>query len=100
MAADLAMMTCQAAERAQMAEEKASAAVMAIGMIETPEQRKIKLNSLDAEKCWPEPYTADRVDKKSISEFLGEVETYLSVHQAHWRDRCWNGLPPSATRRS
>ena len=27
----------------------------------------------------PETYTADRVDKKSLAEFLGEVETYLSV---------------------
>ena len=56
-----------------MAEEKASAAVTAIGMVNIPEQKKIKLNTLDAEKFWPETYTADRVDKKSFAEFLGKV---------------------------
>ena len=64
-------------QRAKDAEDKASAAVTAIGMVKTSEQRKIKLNNRDAEKFWPETYTADRVDK--IAEFLGEVETYLSV---------------------
>ena len=48
-------------------------------MVKTQEQRKIKLNNRDAEKFWPETYTAERVDKKSFAEFLGEVETYLSV---------------------
>ena len=52
---------------------------MAIGTVKTSEQKKAKLNTRDAEKFWPETYTADRVDKKSFSEFLGEVETYLSV---------------------
>ena len=42
-------------------------------------RRRTKLNNRDAEKFWPETYTADRVDKKSFAEFLGEVETYLSV---------------------
>ena len=62
-----------------MAEEKACAAVAAIGMVKATEQKKAKLNNRDAEKFWPETYTADRVDKKSFAEFLGEVETYLSV---------------------
>ena len=48
-------------------------------MVKAPEQKKTKLNNRDAEKFWPETYTADRVDKKSFAEFLGEVETYLSV---------------------
>ena len=48
-------------------------------MINAPEQKKTKLNNRDAEKFWPETYTADWVDKKSFAEFLGEVETYLSV---------------------
>ena len=56
-------------------EEKASAAVMAIGMVKTPEQKKAKLNNRDAEKFWPETYTADRVDKKSFAEFLGDGKT-------------------------
>ena len=51
----------------------------AIGMVKTSEQRKIKLHTRDGEKFWPETYTADRVDKKSFVEFLGEVETYPSV---------------------
>ena len=62
-----------------MAEEKASAAVTAIGMVKAPEQKQTNLNNRDAEKFWPETYTADRVDKKSFAEFLGEVETHLSV---------------------
>ena len=61
-----------------MAEEKASAAITAIGMVRIPEQKKIKLNTRDAEMFWPE-YTADHVHKKSFAEFLGEGETYLSV---------------------
>ena len=69
----LATTTSQAEERAKVAEEKACTAVMA------PEQKKTKLNNRDAEKFWPETYTADRVDKKSFAEFLGEVETFLSV---------------------
>ena len=48
-------------------------------MINAPEQKKTKLNNRDAEKFCPETYTADRVDKKSFAEFLGEVETCLSV---------------------
>ena len=59
--------------------EKASAAVMAIGMVNIPELKKIKLNNRHAEKFWTETYMADRVDKKSFAKFLGEVETYLSV---------------------
>ena len=62
-----------------MAEEKACAAVMAIGMVKAAEQKKTKLNNSVAEKFWPETYPADQVDKKSFAEFLGEVETYLSV---------------------
>ena len=75
----IATTTSQAEERAKVAEEKACAAVMAIGMVKTPEQKKAKLNNRDAEKFWPETYTADRVDKKSFAELLGEVETHLSV---------------------
>ena len=44
-----------------------------------PEKRKFKLSNRDAEKFWPQTYTADRVDKKSLAEFLAEIETYLSV---------------------
>ena len=75
----IATTTCQAEERAKVVEEKACAAVMAIGMVQAPDQKKAKLNNRDAEKFWPETYTADRVDKKSFAEFLGEVETFLSV---------------------
>ena len=75
----LEQLTIQADQRSKVAEEKAIAAVTAIGMIKIPEQKKVKLNNRDAEKFWPETYTADRVDKKSFAEFLGEVETYLSV---------------------
>ena len=75
----LATTTSQAEERATVAEEKACAAVTAIGMVKAPEQKKTKLNNRVAEKFWPETYTADRVDKKSFAEFLGEVETFLSV---------------------
>ena len=75
----LATTTSQAEERAKVAEEKASAAVMAIPMVKAPAQKKTKLNNRDAEKFWPETCTADRVDKKSFAEFLGEVETHLSV---------------------
>ena len=75
----LATTTSQAEERAKVDEEKACAAVTAIGMVRLPEQKKAKLNNRDAEKFWPETYTADRVDKKTFAEFLGEVGTYLSV---------------------
>ena len=75
----LEQLTIQADQRSKVAEEKAIAAVTAIGMIKIPEQRKVKLNSRDSEKFWPETYTADRVDKKTFAEFVGEVETYLSV---------------------
>ena len=66
----LATTTSQAEQRAQVAEEKACAAVTAIGMINAPERNKTKLNNRDAEKFWPETYTAYRVDKKSFAEFL------------------------------
>ena len=71
----IATTTNQAEERAKVAEEKACAAVTAIGMVKATEQKKTKLNNRDAEKCWPETYTADRVDKKSFAEFSGEAET-------------------------
>ena len=69
----------QADQRAKDAEGKVIAAVTAISMIKILEQKKIKRNNFDAEKFWPETYTVDRVDMKSFSEFLVEVETYLSV---------------------
>ena len=75
----LSTTTSKAEERAKVAEEKASAAVTAIGMVKAPEQKKTKLNNRDAGKFWPEIHKADRVDKKSFAEFLGEVETHLSV---------------------
>ena len=62
-----------------MAEERASSVLTAIGIVKAPEQKKTMLNSRDAEKFSRETYTADRVDKKSFAEFLGEVETFLSV---------------------
>ena len=76
----LTTMTCQAEERAKVAEEKACAAVTAIGMVKAPEQKK-RPSSITAmlRSFWPETYTVDRVDKKSFAEFSGEVETYLSV---------------------
>ena len=75
----IATTTNQAEERAKVAEEKACAAVTAIGMVKAPEQKKTKLINRDAEKFWPETYAADREDKKSFAQILGEVETYLSV---------------------
>ena len=66
----LEQLTIQADQRSKVAVEKAIAAVSAIGMIKIPEQKKVKLKSRDAEKFWPETYTADRVDKKSFAEFL------------------------------
>ena len=69
----------QAYQQAKDAEDKASAAVTAISMVKILHQKKVKLNSRDSEKFWPETYTADRLDKKSFAEVLGEVETYLSV---------------------
>ena len=45
----------------------------------TRAKRRPNSNNRDAEKFWPETYTADSVDKKSFAEFLTEVETYLSV---------------------
>ena len=38
-------------------------------MVKIADQKKVKLNNCDAEKFWPETYTADRVDKKSFAEF-------------------------------
>ena len=70
--------TSQAEKRAKVAEEKASAAVTAIG-IKAPKQKKTKLNNLDAEKFCPATYTGDRVDKKCFAEFLNEVETHMRV---------------------
>ena len=84
----IATTTSQAEERAKVAEEEACAAVMAIGMVKTPEQKKTKLNN-HAEKFWPEMYTADRMDKKSFAEFFGEVETYLSVLTSAGVDCCF-----------
>ena len=75
----LATTTGQAEERASVAEEQASAAVTASAWSGSPSRRKIKLSNRDTEEFWPETYTADRVDNKSFAEFLGEVETYLSV---------------------
>ena len=69
----------QADQRAKDAEDKASAAVTATSMVKIPDQKKVQLTNRDAEKFWPETCTADREDKKSFAEFLGEVETYLSV---------------------
>ena len=74
----IATTTSQSEERAKVAEEKACAAVMATGMVKAPEQNKAKLNNRDAEKFWP-TCTADRLDKNLLTEFLGEVETCLSV---------------------
>ena len=67
----LATTTSQAEERAKVAEEKACAAVTVIGMVKAPEQKKTKLNNRDAEKFWPETYTADCVDKKELRRVLG-----------------------------
>ena len=75
----IATTTNQAEERATVAEEKACAAVMAIGTVKAPEQKNTKLNNRDAAKFLSETYTADRVDKKGFAEFVGEVETYLGV---------------------
>ena len=47
-------LTIHADQRPKVSEEKAIAAVTAIGMIKIPEQRKAKLHSHDAEKFWPE----------------------------------------------
>ena len=84
----LATTTSQAEERATVAEEKACAAVTAIGMVKAPEQKKTKLNNRDAEKFWPETYTADRVDKKSFAEFLaGLLARPLLEWAAAFRDQ-------------
>ena len=56
----LATTTSQAEERAKVVEEKACAAVTAIGMVKAPEQKKTKLNNRDAEKFWPKTYTGTR----------------------------------------
>ena len=63
----LEQLTIQADERS-----KVIAAVTAISMVKIPDQKKVKLNDRDSEKLWPETYTADRVDKKSFADFLGE----------------------------
>ena len=75
----LAMTTSQAEERAKVAQEKASADVMTIGMVMAPEQKKTTLIIRDAEKIWPETSTGDRVDKKSFAEFLGGQDVPESV---------------------
>ena len=91
----------QADQRAKDAKDKASAAVTATSIVKILDQKKVQLTNRDAEKFWPETCTADRVDKKSFAEFLGEVETYLTVlRQACWRDHCLNGLPRSVISRS
>ena len=69
----IATTTSQAEERVKVAEEKACAAIIAIGMVKTPDQKKAKFNNRDAKKFWPETNTADRVDKKSFAEFSGRV---------------------------
>ena len=69
----------QADQRAKDAEDKASAEVTAISVVKIPHQKKVKLNNRDAEKFWRQTFRADRVDKKNFAEFLGEVDTYLSV---------------------
>ena len=75
----LEQLTLQAEQRAKVAEEKAIAAVTAIGMVKIPEQKKIKLSNRNAEKFWPETYMADRADKKTFAQFLGEDETCLNL---------------------
>ena len=68
-------------------------------MVKISQQKNIKLNNRDFEKLRPETFTGDCVDKKkSFAEFLGEVETYLSVLAPGPLAR--PGLPPSATWRS
>ena len=92
----LEQLTLQADQRSQVAEDKAVAAVTAISMIKIADQKKVKLDNRDAEKFWPETYTAERVDKQSFVEFSGEVETYLSVLAPGLLARPlleWAGLP-------
>ena len=67
----LEQLTIQADERSKVAEDTAIDAVTAISMVQIPDQKKVKVSNRDAEKFWPETYTADRVDKKSFAEFLG-----------------------------
>ena len=59
--------TSRAEDRAKVAEEKASTAITAIGMVKTPEQKKTKLSNRDAKKFWPDTYTEDRVDNQILS---------------------------------
>ena len=75
----LELLTIQADQRSKVAEEKVVAAVTAVGIVRILEEKKIKDNTRDAEKFWPETYTADRMNKKSFAEFLGKVETYLRL---------------------
>ena len=72
----------QAAQRPKVAAGNASAAVTAIGKVKTPEQKRIKLNNRDAEKFWPETYTANRVDKKSVTSSLYTSVTCYCVTTA------------------
>ena len=67
----IATTTSQAEEQAKVAEEKACAAVMAIGMVKTTEQKKAKLNNRDAEKFWPETYTARPGGQEELRGVLG-----------------------------
>ena len=68
----LALTTSQAEERAKVAEDTASAAVTAIGIIKPPEQKKIKLSNRDAKNFWPETHTRDHVDQRtSFLELVG-----------------------------
>ena len=61
----------QADQRAKDTEDKASAAVTAISRVKIPNQKIVELNNRDAEKFWPETYTADRLGKESFARVLG-----------------------------
>ena len=87
----------QADQRAKDAEDKASDAVTAISMVKIPEQKKVKLNNRDAEKFWPETYTAGPRGQEELHEDLKKNdETYFSVLAPGLLARlCWCWLPPS-----
>ena len=73
----LEQLTIQAGRRSKVVEDKAVAESQRSVWSRSPTRRRS--SSTIAEKFWPETYTADRVDNKNFAEFLGEVETYLSV---------------------
>ena len=82
----IATTTRQAEERAKVAEEKAIAAVTAIGMVKAPEQRKTKLNNRDAEKFWPELYTADPCGQEEVRGVLGRdcrFQVFILINSPH-----------------